>query len=116
LRKARRTFSDKTDFDRMIAEARKGALVRVHAIGDGTVRAILDVFEQVRKLNPESISQCQQISHNLFLRDEDIPRFRRLNVVANFSPVIFYRSPSMSALEEALGAEDCFLKESIRQF
>jgi hypothetical protein len=30
--------------------------------------------------------------------------------------VIFYRSPSMSALEEALGAEDCFLKESIRQF
>jgi len=96
---------DKTDLDRMIEEARRGALVRVHAMGDGTVRAILDVFEQVRKLNPESISQCHQISHNLYLRDEDIPRFHRLNVVANFSPVIYYRSPSMSVLEEAVGAE-----------
>jgi hypothetical protein len=96
---------DKSDFDRMIEEARKGALVRVHAMGDGTVRTILDVFEQVRKLNPESISQSQQISHTLFLRDEDVSRFRRLNVVANFSPVIYYRSPSMSVLEEVVGAE-----------
>ncbi len=43
---------DRSDFDRMIEEARKGGLVRVHAIGDGTVRAILDVFEQVRKVQP----------------------------------------------------------------
>jgi len=96
---------DRTDFDRMIEEARKGGLVRVHAMGDGTIRAILDVYEQVRKLNPESISQCQHIAHNLFLRDEDIPRFRRLNVVANFSPVVYYRSPSMSVLEQAVGRE-----------
>ncbi len=97
---------DKADFDRMIEEARKGALVRVHAGGDRTGRALLDVFEQVRKLSPESISQCQHIAHNFFLRDEDIPRFRRLNVVANFSPVIYYRSPSMSMLEQVVGAEN----------
>ncbi len=96
---------DKTDCDRMIEQARRGGLVRVHAMGDGTVRAILDVFEQLRKLSPESISQCQHIAHTGVLRDEDIPRFRRLNVVANFSPVIYYRSPSMSVLEEAVGAE-----------
>ncbi len=94
-----------TDFDRMIDEANKGALVRVHAMGDGTVRSILDVFERVRKLNPASISQPHQIAHNLFLRDEDIPRFRRLNVVADFSPVIYYRSPETSMLEEMVGAE-----------
>jgi len=97
---------DKTDVDRMVVEARRGALVRVHAGGDGTGSAILDVFEQVRKLSPESISQCQHIAHNFFLRDEDIPRFRRFNVVANFSPVIYYRSPSMSVLEEVVGAEN----------
>jgi hypothetical protein len=97
---------DKTDFDRMIEEAGKGALVRVHAMGDGTVRAILDVFEQVRKRNPEAVSESHQISHCLFLRDEDIPRFRRLNVVADFSPVIYYRSPPMSVLAEAVGAEN----------
>jgi hypothetical protein len=97
---------DQTDFDRMIDEARKGALVRVHAIGDGTVRTILDVFEHVRKLNPESIAQCQHIAHNMFLHDEDIPRFRRLNVVANFSPVVYYRSPSMGVLEAVVGAEN----------
>jgi hypothetical protein len=96
---------DKTDFDRMIEEARKGALVRVHAIGDGTVRAILDVFEQVRKLYPEGVSQCHQIAHCSFLRDEDIPRFRRLNVVVDFSPVQFYRGPLTSLAERALGAE-----------
>jgi len=45
---------DKADLDRMVVEARKGALVRVHAGGDGTGRAILDVFEQVRKLSPEA--------------------------------------------------------------
>jgi hypothetical protein len=95
----------KADFDRMIEEAGKGALVRVHAGGDGTVRAILDVYEQVRKLYPESMSQCQYIAHNFLVRDEDIPRFRRLNVVANFSPVIYYRSPELSFFEQAVGAE-----------
>jgi hypothetical protein len=97
---------EKSDFDRMIEEAKKGAVVRIHAMGDGTVRALLDVFEQLRKLSPESLLQCQHIGHNLFLRDEDIPRFRRLNVVAEFSPVIYYRSPSMSVLEEIVGAEN----------
>ena len=97
---------EKSDFDRLIEEAKKGAVVRLHAMGDGTVRTLLDVFEQLRKLKPESLSQCQHIAHNLFLRDEDIPRFRRLNVVAEFSPVIYYRSPSMSVLEEAVGAEN----------
>ena len=89
----------------MIEEARKGALVRVHAIGDGSVRTILDVFENLRKVDPESVSECQHIAHNMILRDEDIPRFRKLNVVANFSPVVCYRSPSMSVLEAMIGAE-----------
>jgi len=96
---------DKTDFERMIKEAKKGGLVRVHAMGDGTVRAILDVFEQVRQLNPESISQPHHIAHCAFLREEDIPRFRRLNVVAEFSPLQYYRGPLTSLAEEAVGAE-----------
>lgn len=97
---------DTADFDRMIKEARRGALVRVHAMGDGTVRAILDLFEHVRELDFESISECQHIAHCLFLRDEDIPRFRKLNVVANFSPVIYYRSLEMSMLEPVVGAQN----------
>jgi len=79
--------------------------VRVHAIGDGTIRALLDVFEQVRELNPESISQCQHIAHSGILRDEDIPRYRRLNIVANFSPIVYYHSPSVSVLEQMVGPE-----------
>jgi hypothetical protein len=39
------------------------------------------------------------------VRDEDIARFRRLNVVADFSPVQFYRGPLTSGAEAALGAE-----------
>ncbi len=106
---------DKADFDRMVVEAGKGALVRVHAGGDGTGRAILDVFEQVRKLDPESMSKCQHIAHNFFLRDEDLARFRRLNVVANFSPVIYYRSPSMSLLERVVGTENMKYFANIRK-
>ena len=97
---------EKADFDRMIKEAGKGARVVVHAGGDGTVRAMLDTYEKLRKLYPESISQPQHIAHNFFLRDEDILRFRKLNVVANFSPVIYYRSPEMSVLEQTVGAEN----------
>ena len=96
---------DKTDFDRMIEEAKKGGLVMVHAMGDGTVRVLLDVFEQIRKLNPESISQPHHIAHCAFLRDEDIPLFRRLNVVAEFSPLQYYRGPLTTLAEEAVGAE-----------
>jgi len=106
---------DQTDFDRMIEEARKGALVRVHAIGDGSVRTILDVFENLRKVDPEGVSECQHIAHNMILRDEDIPRFRRLNVVANFSPVVYYRSPSMSVLEAMIGAESVRYVANIRK-
>jgi len=97
---------DKADLDRMIEEARKGGLVRVHAMGDGTVRAILDVFEQVRELDPQSVSQPHHIAHCSFLRDEDIPRFRRLNVVAEFSPMQFYRGPLTDLAEKAVGAEN----------
>lgn len=96
---------DKTDFDRMIQEAKKGGVVMVHAMGDGTVRTILDVFEQIRQLNPESISQPHHIAHCSFLRDEDIPRFRKLNVVAEFSPLQFYRAPLTDLAEQAVGAE-----------
>ncbi len=96
---------DQTDFDRMIQEANKGGLVMVHAMGDGTVRTVLDVFEQVRKLNPESISRPHHLAHCSFLRDEDIPRFRNLNVVAEFSPLQFYRAPLTDLAEQAVGAE-----------
>jgi predicted amidohydrolase YtcJ len=93
------------DFEGMIAEASQGALVRVHAMGDGTVHAMLNVFEQIRQLDPESISKPHQLCHCSFVRDEDIPRFRRLNVVADFSPVQYYRGVLVSGAEYALGAE-----------
>ena len=96
---------DKAELDRMMEEARKGGLVRVHAMGDGTVRTILDVFEQVRQHNPESIAQPHHIAHCTFLRDEDIPRLRTLNVVAEFSPVQFYRGTLTALAEEAVGSE-----------
>jgi predicted amidohydrolase YtcJ len=96
---------DKMDFDRMVEEARKGSLVMAHAMGDGTVRALLDVFERVRKLHPESASQPHHIAHCAFLRDEDMPRFRRLNVVAEFSPLQYYQGPLTGLAEQAVGAE-----------
>jgi len=96
---------DEAEFDRMIEEANKGGLVMVHAMGDGTVRALLDVFERIRELDPESVSQPHHIAHCAFLRDDDIPRFLRLNVVAEFSPLQFYRGPLTDFAANAVGAE-----------
>ena len=63
-----------------------GFQLHVHAIGDATIRASLDAFEHARAANGVRDSR-HHICHLQLIHPEDIPRFRELNVVANFQPL-----------------------------
>lgn len=61
--------------------AAEGFSVHVHAIGDRAVRLALDAFEAA---GPPRNGQRHQIAHLEVIHPDDIPRFRRLGVMANF--------------------------------
>lgn len=62
-----------------------GFQVHFHAIGDRAVRHALDAVEAARKTNGWSDAR-HHISHIQVVAAEDLPRFRRLGVVANGQP------------------------------
>jgi len=63
-----------------------GFQVHFHAIGDGAVRQALDAIEAARTANGQ-LGHRHHISHIQLIHPDDQPRFRQLNVVANFQPL-----------------------------
>ncbi len=66
-----------------------GFQVHFHAIGDGAVRQALDAIEAARTANGQ-LGHRHHISHIQLIHPDDQPRFRQLNVVANFQPLWAY--------------------------
>ena len=64
---------------------REGFQIHVHAIGDRAIRMTLDALESARASNGVRDSR-HHIAHLELIDPADIPRFRRLGVVANFQP------------------------------
>lgn len=60
--------------------------VHFHAIGDGAIRQSLDAVEAARQRNGDR-SNRHHISHLELFDPSDIPRFRKLGVIANFQPL-----------------------------
>ena len=71
---------------------REGFQVHVHAIGDRAIRNALDAFEFARARNGSRDSR-HHIAHIELFSPQDIPRFRRLGVVANFQPLWAFADP-----------------------
>lgn len=69
----------------VIALDRERFQVHVHAIGDRAIRMALDAFEAARAANGVRDAR-HHIAHLQLIDPADIPRFRRLGVVANFQP------------------------------
>lgn len=76
----------------------EGFSVRLHAIGDGAVKFSLDAFEKARKINGNQNTR-HTIEHIESIRDEDITRFKELNVIASVQPY------HLAALEQKIYIE-----------
>ncbi len=64
---------------------REGWQIHVHAIGDRAIRMTLDAFAHAMKVNGRRDAR-HTITHLQLIDPADLPRFRRLGVVANFEP------------------------------
>jgi len=60
--------------------------IHVHAIGDRAIRMALDALEAARRANGPRDAR-PLIAHLELLDPQDIPRFRRLGVLADFQPL-----------------------------
>ncbi|MFY9552011.1 MAG: amidohydrolase [Thermoanaerobaculia bacterium] len=64
---------------------KEGFQIHVHAIGDRAIRMTLDALEAARLANGVRDAR-HHLAHIELIDPADIPRFRRLGVVANFQP------------------------------
>lgn len=64
---------------------RAGLQVAIHAIGDKANKLILDMFQQAEQENGPRDRRFR-IEHAQHLRQEDIPRFAQLHVIASMQP------------------------------
>jgi len=79
------TYSQPTLDSLVAALDRERWQVHVHAIGDRAIRMTLDAFERARRANGARDAR-HTITHLQLIDPADIPRFRRLGLVANFEP------------------------------
>jgi predicted amidohydrolase YtcJ len=79
-----------------------GFTVKIHAAGDRAIRVALDAIAQARKTNGNS-GLRHELAHAEFIADSDLPRFASLDVVADFSPYIWFPSPITDSIEGAVG-------------
>ncbi len=64
----------------------EGIDLHLHSVGDRAIRVALDAVEQARAAVPGDLACHVALSHLEVLDDADVPRFRELGVVANFTP------------------------------
>ena len=76
---------------------REGFQVHFHAIGDAAIRQCLDAVEAARRANGTRDGR-HHISHLELIDPADIPRFRRLDVIANFQPLWAYADDYITEL------------------
>lgn len=75
--------------------------VHTHAIGDAAVHQALDALELARSTNGQNDNR-HHVAHLELIQPADIPRFRKLNVVANFQPFWAYRDAYITQCTEPL--------------
>jgi predicted amidohydrolase YtcJ len=80
-----------------------GFLIHMHAMGDRAVRAGLDAIERAMRTNGPR-DRRDQLAHVGVANPDDIARFGKLGVAANFSPMWFKDDdPAAAPTEAALG-------------
>jgi predicted amidohydrolase YtcJ len=79
--------------------------IHIHAIGDRAIRMSLDALEAAQKINGARDAR-HHIAHLQLIHPDDIPRFKSLNVIANFQALWAYPDLYITELTEpVLGPE-----------
>ena len=81
-----------------------GMDTHAHSYGDGATRAYLDAIEQARKAYPNSPSR-HTAAHAMFLTDEEIRRFPKLNVTMQTSAQWFTPDPTLALILKYVGKD-----------
>ena len=68
----------------VVAADAAGIDCHFHAFGDRAVRMALDSVEAATKANPKR-DRRHAVGHALYLQDDDVPRFAKLNAIAQMS-------------------------------
>ena len=90
----------------MVSEADlAGVDIHVHACGERTTRVALDAIEAAMLANPKR-ERRNAIAHLVYVDDADMPRFKQLGVIAQFSANWMTADPdSMATLLDRYGPE-----------
>ncbi len=84
-----------------------GFQVCVHAIGDRANRIVLDEFEKAEKRFPALSKNARlRIEHAQIISSEDIPRFKKLNILPSMQPT--HATSDMYWAQARLGPERIF--------
>ena len=86
----------------VVALDRAGFTVKIHTAGDRSVRVALNAIEAARSANGLS-GLRHELAHAGYISREDIPRFGQLSAVADFSPYLWYMSPIIKSVVDAVG-------------
>jgi predicted amidohydrolase YtcJ len=81
-----------------------GLKVKVHAAGDAAVRQGLDAIAAAREANGMT-GVLHDVSHNSFVAPEDLARAAEIDAVLEFSPYIWFDSPIVANVSQAVGPE-----------
>lgn len=86
----------------LIALDAEGFTVKIHTAGDRSVRVALNAIAATRAANGAS-GLRHELAHAGYIDSIDIPRFRTLNAVADLSPYLWYPSPIITSVINAVG-------------
>jgi hypothetical protein len=81
-----------------------GFVTNIHAIGDKGIALLLDIYERLMVETGHDL-EGYRVIHAQVIRQEDFPRFRKLNVIAEVNP--YHLSDDMRWMEERIGYDRC---------
>lgn len=94
---------DPQQMDKLVTSwDKQGITVMFHAAGDRSVRSALDSIAAARKANGTN-GPIHHVGHSTFIDPQDMPRFKALNVAAEFSPYLWDPQPINDDITTAVG-------------
>jgi predicted amidohydrolase YtcJ len=83
----------------------KGIMVKFRAVGDGAVREALDAVEILRAVRGGPLKVQHHIAHAPFVNPKDVPRFAKLGVAIEESPMFWFPSEYIEPTSVQVGKE-----------